>query len=834
MAIYREDIVDIELKSGNIHRSFLNHAIGAGDDMANRFGVRVSRDKIPETLSGSCVGYFIRADGATVVISDGVISGNKAYVTLPEACYAVEGQFCLAIKLQGNDDTVTMRIVDGTVNRTSTDTIVDPGTIIPSVEDLIDEIEEAVAQIPADYSALTPLLVRVGGSTSNPIDADDLKAQGGWFNSANAGNYSIIHTPYIDGNYYSGWLMVYPAASGSTTVMQMFIPYMLNRLFIRRFRNSIGWTDWEEAGTNNFVKSFAARSNATSNGIAYTWSVYKCAASGTKTDATAVSFNTFYNQANALPPEFSAGDMLAASLESTGTDVVLQIYWYVGGTLDTSLFPVEVHAGEERYAWIPDNASGMLARLAVPANTASSVSETVTPAIRNLLPDSMRFMARGVVPDGTDVSTVTQNGYYFLNGSYDYTDIPADMTAHSGTLEVITGANNLTLQRITRYNSDEIYVRTSVGGAFTTDWKLVSGGTEVTYNMTHYNNTYNVTASPQITADTNNYLAASGTTADRTADIMAMLTANRVCKLGPGDFYVTGIELPINGLLQGCGNRTRIILASSVTEGFAVKMNSYACVKDVWIKGQTTDLTPTSTVGTRHGILFEGSMSAPDPADQQTYYRARIMNTVVTDFTGGGLTCSDTSGQVATAMIVSDCNFLRCGAGINIPYWSEYHRFTNICSQYNYYGCIDNGGNVNFANCDFSKNMVCLLIDKSMDGVPESRNNTHGTFSACSFNHSGSNNDGTAIEITGADNGEIFTGCQIFYGAVKVKNSKGVRFIGANMGRAVPITVTGNDLVTFSDCTVYSSSENPVTASNNTMLRFTECYTLSGAAFSPV
>ena len=32
MAIYKEDIVDIELESGTIHRSFLCHAIGLADD----------------------------------------------------------------------------------------------------------------------------------------------------------------------------------------------------------------------------------------------------------------------------------------------------------------------------------------------------------------------------------------------------------------------------------------------------------------------------------------------------------------------------------------------------------------------------------------------------------------------------------------------------------------------------------------------------------------------------------------------------------------------------------------------------------------------------------
>lgn len=154
MAIYKEDIVNIELSTGKIFRSFLGTTIGSGDVLANRFGVRVFRNGEPENIGGTCMGLFIRADGTTVTISSGVVSGNVAYVTLPEVCYAVEGQFSLAIKCQGSGVTGTLRIVDGVVSRTSTSEVVDPGTLVPSIENLINAIEEAVESIPLDYSVL--------------------------------------------------------------------------------------------------------------------------------------------------------------------------------------------------------------------------------------------------------------------------------------------------------------------------------------------------------------------------------------------------------------------------------------------------------------------------------------------------------------------------------------------------------------------------------------------------------------------------------------------------------------------------------------------------------
>lgn len=173
MANFHEDIVNIELENGNIHRTFLNHSIGAGDNSANRFGVRLFRNGVPENVSGSCFGLFIRADGQTVTVNGGTVTGNTAYVTLPEACYVVEGQFCLTIKVSGADNAVTLRIIDGVVSRTSTSVLVDPGTVIPSIEDLIAAIEAAVESIPPDYSDLMAGVADTY-STSEPYKKGDI------------------------------------------------------------------------------------------------------------------------------------------------------------------------------------------------------------------------------------------------------------------------------------------------------------------------------------------------------------------------------------------------------------------------------------------------------------------------------------------------------------------------------------------------------------------------------------------------------------------------------------------------------------------------------------
>ena len=154
MANYRNDFADVNLETGTICRNFMNHSIGSGDALGDRFGVRVFRNGEPVSLGGTCAGYFVRnTTGETVVISSGVVSGNEAYITLPAACYAVEGSFTLAIKVTSGSETVTMRIIDGVVSRTNTSVTVDPGTLVPSIETLISAINSAVGQIPVNYNA---------------------------------------------------------------------------------------------------------------------------------------------------------------------------------------------------------------------------------------------------------------------------------------------------------------------------------------------------------------------------------------------------------------------------------------------------------------------------------------------------------------------------------------------------------------------------------------------------------------------------------------------------------------------------------------------------------
>ena len=116
------------------------------DVQANRIVVSVVRNGVNESLTGTISANIIRADGETVVQA-GEIDGNIASVKMPAAAYAVPGAIAIFVKLVQDGATSTIAAVTGYVYKSTTDVIVDPGTILPSIQDLLDSIDEAVAKV---------------------------------------------------------------------------------------------------------------------------------------------------------------------------------------------------------------------------------------------------------------------------------------------------------------------------------------------------------------------------------------------------------------------------------------------------------------------------------------------------------------------------------------------------------------------------------------------------------------------------------------------------------------------------------------------------------------
>lgn len=134
---------------------YLQGNLFSADNDGNLVGVEMYDGGEPASLAGSVSANVIRADGTTVAVT-GTLSGNLASVVLPQAAYAVPGVISIIIKLTDSKTgaVTTLGAVVSSVYRSTTDTVVDPGDIIPSVQTLIAAIETAVGSIPADYSSL--------------------------------------------------------------------------------------------------------------------------------------------------------------------------------------------------------------------------------------------------------------------------------------------------------------------------------------------------------------------------------------------------------------------------------------------------------------------------------------------------------------------------------------------------------------------------------------------------------------------------------------------------------------------------------------------------------
>ena len=145
---YRQDIkqpVQVHHLHGNVFSQ---------DNQGNVIGVEVFDGDTPASLSGSVSASIVRSDGGTVAAT-GVLSGNKLSVALPAAAYAVPGVISIVLKLTTGAIVLSLLAVVAIVYASSTDTPVDPGTIMPSIANLIEAINEAVATIPDDYEELS-------------------------------------------------------------------------------------------------------------------------------------------------------------------------------------------------------------------------------------------------------------------------------------------------------------------------------------------------------------------------------------------------------------------------------------------------------------------------------------------------------------------------------------------------------------------------------------------------------------------------------------------------------------------------------------------------------
>lgn len=154
ITLERKVVVNSTVPVENIYNAIYN-----GEAQTHKFVITGTVDGVETAFTGTVSAKFLRADNTTVVMA-GSLEDGKAVVTLGDPCYEVPGRFRLAIFVTNSNVTTCVYAAIGICARTSSSTEVDGSEIIPSIADLIQEIEDAVASIPADYSTLSAGVVR--------------------------------------------------------------------------------------------------------------------------------------------------------------------------------------------------------------------------------------------------------------------------------------------------------------------------------------------------------------------------------------------------------------------------------------------------------------------------------------------------------------------------------------------------------------------------------------------------------------------------------------------------------------------------------------------------
>lgn len=578
------------------------------------------------------------------------------------------------------------------------------------------------------------------------------------------------------------------------------------------------------------VLDFVKKVSRTAHGITYSWNNDgTCTITGT-TDASTNQNNIFY-KVNALPPFLYAGQPVQIRMESDAGEnsvVVYDIYKCVDGALGSAWLR-NVSANYQGdgiiQSNIPADVSGLLIRLNVQdANVA--VNETVRLSIVPLSTMENAGLAGGYTDDANNLK---RNGIYFVSSSGGETTI-ANVPAWAQWLEVqcigdkpSLGVLQISYPWDSNSENRSVMWRTCKSGVWN-DWKSLGSGEGG--GDTYIENTYNITTSPHFTTDTNGWLqpvdteteSETGKT-DMTGAIMSMLTDTGYCHLAKGIYYVSGsIDMPYGSTLEGCGEDTIIRLLSSVQSGYCVKPTRYSTIKGIRFSGgYSNGDVSTSDIGTRNGVVFIANKDGQE-ASLPSVEPCMISDCWFENFSGSGIYCHNSGGGTRESLIVSSCYMKFCKVGINIDYYSEYHKFTNVITYRCYYACINKGGNNVFTACTFHG-----TVGFYMDG---SKNNGHGSCVGCTFNHIDNWNrpstlgGGLAVDAYGVTAGYIFTGCQFWYGELRVRGSRGIAFSDCQIGGYPTVTVTGGYPAFFSNCIFHASP----TLNVNSSTKFDNCY----------
>lgn len=422
-----------------------------GDDNGAVVGVRLFDGGSAYSSGGTVSGAVKRSDGGLVPLT-GTLSGNAASVVIPAAALAYPGPIGVHVVLtQGGSTTTVLKAIYSVDDNSGA--AVDPGTIIPSINDLITAINNAVASIPSDYSALLHTLAP-DFSASTAYAAGDYV----WYN----GTLYRFGTGHAAGSWtgtdataavFGNDLTVLKDSLGEsvesaaitpnidTTSIGVTVKASNNKLVIYGTANATRRYTFLN-GQNEFHTTGDAL-DVTLDGGVYEIEISE---TGYKTN---VPFNATYST-------FASAFMLTSGAHSFATPVMIGLFISNGTNYGTSDNPTIISFSAKKVI-----AKDPIAR----TDIAEILSEII-----NLSEDVP------AVPNNTDYNDLITTGTYRvlnLTNANTMANIPAGIGAHKLVVFKISDGQKI-YQILLRSGSVNIYIRNKDGLSAWTDWRNIT------------------------------------------------------------------------------------------------------------------------------------------------------------------------------------------------------------------------------------------------------------------------------------------------------------------------------------------------------------------------
>lgn len=185
-------------------KTVLQTPIAYNNTLAHCFQVIVVNDDGTDAdLEGvTATAAFLRADNETVSPILGEVSGNVARVVIPASCYAVTGRFKFTMNLNKTGGySRTAMWVEGYVEKNTSEDILDPGTPVTNIDQVIAEAtaaaeaaEDAAESAEDAADAITEYLIDLDVDDGSLTDSN---------NGISASNSGLLYTVNRDSSFSS-------------------------------------------------------------------------------------------------------------------------------------------------------------------------------------------------------------------------------------------------------------------------------------------------------------------------------------------------------------------------------------------------------------------------------------------------------------------------------------------------------------------------------------------------------------------------------------------------------------------------------------------------------